>query len=358
MNGSELPSPELDRAQPLGHAVLRDHRPGHAGGLLDVVAGAGGRVVEDHLLGRPAAQHVGELVEHLRAGLGVLVLVGQHHRVAERPAAREDRHLVHRVVARQRRRDQGVAALVVGGDELLLLAHQAGPPLRTGDHAVDRLVQRLVDDQLLVVARGEQRGLVEHVGQVGAGEPGRTPRDTEQVDVLRHRLAARVHLQDLVAPGEVGGVHGDLPVEAAGPQQRRVEDVGPVGGGDQDDAAADVEAVHLDEQLVERLLALVVAAAHAGAAVPADGVDLVDEHDRRGVLLGLLEQVADPAARRRRRTSRRSPSRRSSRRGRRPRRRRPGRAASCRCRAGRRAGRPWGSWRRRPGTSRAPGGTP
>ena len=69
---------------------------------------------------------------------------------------------------------------------------------------------------------------------------------------------------------------------------------GPVGGGDQDDAALDVEAVHLDEQLVERLLALVVAAAHAGAAVPADGVDLVDEDDRRGVGLGLLEQVAHP----------------------------------------------------------------
>ena len=97
-----------------------------------------------------------------------------------------------------------------------------------------------------------------------------------------------------MAAGEVGGVDADLPVEAARAQQRRVEDVGTVGRGDQDDAAADVEAVHLDEQLVEGLLALVVAAAHAGAAVPADGVDLVDEDDRRGVLLGLLEQVADP----------------------------------------------------------------
>jgi hypothetical protein len=37
-----------------------------------------------------------------------------------------------------------------------------------------------------------------------------------------------------------------------------------------------------------------VTAAHAGSAVPADGVDLVDEDDGRGVLLGLLEQVPDP----------------------------------------------------------------
>ena len=54
------------------------------------------------------------------------------------------------------------------------------------------------------------------------------------------------------------------------------------------------EAVHLDQQLVERLLALVVAAAQAGAALAADRVDLVDEDDARAVLLGLLEQVAHP----------------------------------------------------------------
>ncbi|GAA3298777.1 hypothetical protein GCM10020295_35220 [Streptomyces cinereospinus] len=92
----------------------------------------------------------------------------------------------------------------------------------------------------------------------------------------------------------VRAVDGDLPVEAAGAQQRRVEDVGPVRRGDEDHAALDVEAVHLDEQLVEGLLALVVAAAEAGAAVAADRVDLVDEDDGRGVRLGLLEQVTDP----------------------------------------------------------------
>ena len=54
------------------------------------------------------------------------------------------------------------------------------------------------------------------------------------------------------------------------------------------------EAVHLHQQLVQRLLALVVAAAESGAALAADGVDLVDEDDARAVLLGLLEQVAHP----------------------------------------------------------------
>ena len=71
-----------------------------------------------------------------------------------------------------------------------------------------------------------------------------------------------------------------------------IEHVGAVGGGDDDHAGVAFEAVHLDQQLVQRLLALVVAAAQAGAALAADRVDFIDEHDARRVLLRLLEHVA------------------------------------------------------------------
>jgi hypothetical protein len=84
----------------------------------------------------------------------------------------------------------------------------------------------------------------------------------------------------------------DLAVEAARAQQRRVEHVGAVGGRDDDDARVALEAVHLHQQLVQGLLALVVAAAEARAALAADRVDLVDEHDAGRVLLRLLEHVA------------------------------------------------------------------
>src|SRR5207237_9852413 len=51
-------------------------------------------------------------------------------------------------------------------------------------------------------------------------------------------------------------------------------------------------AVHLDEELVEGLLALVVAAAQSRAPVPAHRVDLIHEDDAGGVLLALLEEIA------------------------------------------------------------------
>ena len=80
-----------------------------------------------------------------------------------------------------------------------------------------------------------------------------------------------------------------------GRKQRGIEHVGPVGRGDDDDAFVLLEAVHLDQQLVERLLALVVAAAEARAAMAPDRVDFVDEDDAGRVLLGLLEHVAHAA---------------------------------------------------------------
>ena len=71
-----------------------------------------------------------------------------------------------------------------------------------------------------------------------------------------------------------------------------VEDVGAVGRRHHHDALGGFEAVHLREHLVERLLTLVVAAAETGAALAADGVDLVDEDDRGRLLARGLEQVA------------------------------------------------------------------
>src|ERR687893_786452 len=94
-----------------------------------------------------------------------------------------------------------------------------------------------------------------------------------------------------VKPGVWAADH-DLAVEAAWAKQRGVEDVRAVGGRDEDDVVLHLEAVHLHQELVQRLLTLVVAAAEAGAAVATHRVDLVHEDDAGGVLLGLLEQVA------------------------------------------------------------------
>ena len=66
--------------------------------------------------------------------------------------------------------------------------------------------------------------------------------------------------------GDRGPLDDDAPIEPAGPQQSRIEHVGPVGRREHDGQIAPREAVHLREELVQRLLALVVAPAEPGPA--------------------------------------------------------------------------------------------
>ena len=100
-------------------------------------------------------------------------------------------------------------------------------------------------------------------------------------------------LEDALAAAHVGAIDHHAAVEAAGTKERGIEHVGTVGRGHEDDALGAFEAVHLDEELVQGLLALVVAAAEAGAAMTADRVDLIDEDDAGRALLALFEEVAD-----------------------------------------------------------------
>ena len=71
----------------------------------------------------------------------------------------------------------------------------------------------------------------------------------------------------------------NLPVEAAGPQQRAVQHVGLVGRGQHDDAFAPGEAVHFGEDLLQRVLLLAGAADAHLAARAADRICLLYTSD-------------------------------------------------------------------------------
>ncbi len=191
---------------------------------------------------------------------------------------------------------------VIGGDRLLLAREDLFP---LGPH--EDLVAGVVEvghlDLFLVVAAGPQRGLVDEVADVGPGQPYRAGGEPLEVDVVGQRNAAGVDAEDRQAALVGGAIDRDVAVETARPKQGRIEHVGPVRGGHHDHRLGLREPVHLAEDLVERLLALVVSAADAGAAMPADGVDLIDEEDAGRAFLGGGEQVADPPGARRRRTS-------------------------------------------------------
>ena len=140
----------------------------------------------------------------------------------------------------------------------------------------------------------EQCCLVQQVGDVGTRETRSAARHHVEIHIGAEGLALGVNFEDALTALKIGFVHHDLTIEAARTKQCGIQDVGPVGGGDEDDADSGVEAVHFHQHLVQGLLALVVSAAHTCSTMTTDGVNFIDEDDGRGTGLGLLEQVAYP----------------------------------------------------------------
>ena len=188
-----------------------------------------------------------------------------------------------------------MTGLVVSGEFLLPVVHLPGLLLRA-DHDFDGGLFNIVVGDGFPAGAGRQKSRFVHkVLKVRSGEAGGGTGDDVEVDVRTQGLVPGVDLQNGLSPLDVRVRDGDLAVKTSGTEQGGVEDIGPVGGGDHDDAEVGGKAVHFHQQLVEGLLSFIVTAAHAGASVAADGVDLIDEDDGGSTLLGLVEQVPDTA---------------------------------------------------------------
>ena len=86
--------------------------------------------------------------------------------------------------------------LVIGGQPLLLLGHDQGPPLGAHHDLVAGVLEFLPGDDPLAAAGGEQRRLVDEVHQIRARETRRAARDDLEVDVGRERNLAHVDLEE------------------------------------------------------------------------------------------------------------------------------------------------------------------
>ncbi len=104
-----------------------------------------------------------------------------------------------------------------------------------------------------------------------------------------------MNLEDLNAALLIRTVDRHVPIESPWPQQRRIEHVGTIRSGQHDHRFRLAESVHLAENLVQRLFPLIMPAAQPGATMATDGVDFVDEQDRRRGVLGGLEHIANAA---------------------------------------------------------------
>ena len=283
-------------ANRIRHPPAQNHRPGQCRYLLNIPRRPVGDplfTVFNNFSGFPGHAH-GDLLGDLILEIVELVHLGQAHHHAKCTAARNDRGLINRVAFRQLDPDNRMAGFVIRRHFLLLFGQHHRAPLGPHHHLILGEFKILHGHIALAGARRRQRRLVDQVGQISPGEPRRAAGNDPQVHIRPKRNFARMDIENFLAPVDIWVWHMDLPVKPARAQQRLVKHISPVGCRQQNYALIGLKPVHLDQKLVQGLLALVIAAAHAGATMAANSVDLVNKHDAWRVFLGLLKHVAHP----------------------------------------------------------------
>src|SRR4029078_9230630 len=127
---------------------------------------------------------------------------------------------------------------------------------RTQDDLFERIEKVDLPHRLLLAARREQRRLVDEILELGCGEPRRRSSEGRKTRIRGERHAARVHAKNGLAAVAIWKVDDDAAVEATWPHQRTVEHIRLIRRAEHDDAFAAREAIHLRQDLVQRLLLL------------------------------------------------------------------------------------------------------
>ena len=187
-----------------------------------------------------------------------------------------------------------MASLMDGDSTLFVRCHHFGFLLQSANDAIDGIEEVLIAHFLLVMAGRYQGSLIADIGNIGTRESRRLTRQEVQVDILVKLQRLHVYLEDSLALRQIGQINTYLKVEASRTKQRLVKHIHTVGSRKDDHARIAAEAIHLREQGIERILALVIAAhSRIFGACSSHGIDLVDEDNTGSLLLGLLEDIAD-----------------------------------------------------------------
>ena len=188
--------------------------------------------------------------------------------------------------------DDRMAGFMIRSQPPLVLRHDQRSTLRPENNLVLGLLEILHHHMLAPCASGPQRSFVDKVRQIRSREPRRSPRQRPKIDIIAKPNLAPVHDKDGFPALEIRQRNIHAPVESPWAHQCRIQNVRPVGCGDDHHAIVAFESVHFDEQLVQGLLSFIVAAADADASRAANRINLVYEHDARRALLRLFEHVA------------------------------------------------------------------
>ena len=155
---------------------------------------------------------------------------------------------------------------MIGDAPLLLLVHDALLLFESRGDPFHALGEFLGTHCVEIIAGCQERRLIHQIRQVGPAEPWSDSGDFLEIDRVIQLHVLHVHLENRLATQNVRPIDQHVTIEPARSQQGRIQCFRSVRGRNDDGPAVGAEAVHLDQQRIECLFALVVTAHDAGPA--------------------------------------------------------------------------------------------
>ena len=215
---------------PLGHHLARELRC-----ALNIVGCTCGDVLNDKLFRRTTCKQHCDIVKELASCHVVVIVVRERDCIACRLSARNNADFVHAVAVLHKFGNDCVSTLMICGDALVGLRDDTALLCRTCHNLVDGFADILhVDERSILSCRKDCR-FVQKVFNICARKARCQTCKTLEVDFVRERFVARVHLEDLLSALDVRDVDKDLTVKSARSHKCRVKDVNTVGCRHNDD---------------------------------------------------------------------------------------------------------------------------
>ena len=263
--------------------------------MTNVSRGTVGNIIAVKLLGDPTTHRHDEAIERFFFLRRVFIAIGQIHRCTKIRSTRNDRHFVQRMAMLKNHVEIRMTCFVPSRADFFLIAHRKTATLAAPAHFVASFFQLIKGDSCQIATSSEQSGFVDQVGEFCTRKSGSSFGDARKIHAGLKFDFFHVNAKDFLTTMHIGQRYRDLAVETTRTEQSGIENIGTVGRGDDDDTFLGVEAIHFDEHLVECLLALVIAAAHALTTVTPHSIDLINENQTWCIFLALLKHVAHTA---------------------------------------------------------------
>ena len=161
------------------------------------------------------------------------------------------------------------------------------------NYNLDALFKIRLGYKLTVLTYSSKSSLIYHVSQFCAGSSRRCSCDSTEINVISHFDFLGVDFQNFFSAFQIRQFHRNSPVKSSRTKQSRIQRIRTVCRRENYDTFRRIESVHLGQQLVQGLLALVISGKSLAVTFLSYRINLINKYNTRRFFIRLLKQVAD-----------------------------------------------------------------